>query len=72
MNNDLESVYQQTWKVITELSTKHNPSEVAGVLIAQGLTLYKTFLSEQDYNSMVDAISNSRDQVKTLNLPELQ
>lgn len=72
MNDNLESVYQQTWKVITELSAKHSPSEVAGVLIAQGLTLYRTFLSEQDYNSMVDAISNARDQVKTLNLPELQ
>jgi len=72
MNDNLEAIYQQTWKLITELSAKHSPSEVAGVLIAQGLTLYKTFLPEQDYNSMVDAISNSRDQVKTINLPELQ
>jgi hypothetical protein len=72
MSKDLEAVYQPLWDVIGELSFKHSPTEVAGVLVTQGLTLYKTFLSEEDYKSIVAAIANSQDQIKKLKLPESQ
>jgi hypothetical protein len=72
MSNNLEAVYQPLWNVIGELSFKHSPTEVAGVLVTQGLTLYKTFLSEEDYKSIVTAILNSQDQIKKLKLPEPQ
>lgn len=72
MSKNLEAVYQPLWDVIGELSFKHSPTEVAGVLITQGLTLYKTFLSDEDYASVVTAILNSQDQIKKLNLPESQ
>ena len=72
MSDNLKSVYEPLWKVIGELSFKHSPTEVAGVLVTQGLTLYKTFLSEEDYKSIVTAIVNSQDQVKKLNLAEPQ
>lgn len=36
------------------------PSEVAGCMVALALKIYKTVLSEQDFNAMIDDISASR------------
>jgi hypothetical protein len=50
----------------------YDPLEVAAVMIAQGLSLYRTILSEEDYNQMVDNISDLRDQVHVFEGPDLE
>jgi hypothetical protein len=41
----------------------YDPMEVAAIMMAQALSLYKTGLDEIDYNKMVDNISASRSKV---------
>jgi hypothetical protein len=36
---------------------------VAAIMMAQSLSIYKTAMSNEDYNNIVDNISASRDQV---------
>jgi hypothetical protein len=44
----------------------HSPIAIAAILVAQALSIYKTVLEEDEYNSIVDSISNSRDKVMKL------
>jgi hypothetical protein len=41
-------------------------SYIAGILTAHALIIYKTILSEDDFDSMVDSISDTRHKVKKL------
>lgn len=62
----LEQLYQDYWLVHSKKLENHSPLEVAAVLMAQAMTLYKTVLDEDDYNLIVDDIGRKRDQVKAL------
>jgi hypothetical protein len=48
------------------IDKEHSPMEIAAILVAQALTLYKTVLDEDEYNGMVDSISDSRDKITKL------
>lgn len=49
---------------ITDLiKSKHDVLAVAAVLCKLSLQLYRTTLSDADYNLMVDAISSMRDKI---------
>ena len=65
-NDGLEQLYQDYWLVHSQKLENHSPLEVAAVLMAQAMTLYKTVLDEDDYNLIVDDIGRKRDQVKVL------
>jgi hypothetical protein len=41
-------------------------------MITQGLSIYKTMLSEEEYQKMVDSISDAREQVKIIQGPIIQ
>ena len=62
---EIKELYDKYIDVLNENLVEHDPMEVAGILVTQGLTLYKTFLTDEDFNMIVDQISNSRDTVKT-------
>ena len=53
------------------LSVQVEPSMAAGVYIAQALRIYKTVLTNEEFNRMVDTISDDRDKIRPLgeNLP---
>ena len=72
MNEDLETtalidisdrMYTLTGKLIEE---GQQPFAIASIYTMIAMQIYRTMLSEKDYNEMVDAISKNRDQVKTL------
>jgi hypothetical protein len=44
----------------------HSPIAIAAILVAQALSIYKTVLEEDEYNSIVDSISDKRDKVTKL------
>ena len=44
----------------------HSPLAIAAILMTQALSIYKTVLEEDEYEQMVDSISNSRDKVAKL------
>jgi hypothetical protein len=67
--NDLENLYQEYWTFHASMIDKdHNPIEIAAILVAQAMSIYKTVLSADEYESIVDSISDSRDKVQKLEL----
>ena len=71
-SNNIEEVYQKFWTLAGEMLENHAPEAIAGVMVAQALTIYKTVLPPEDFNLIVDAISESRDRIKRLEEPVLQ
>ncbi len=63
---DLEKLYQDYWVFHSKQLIEHTPLELAAVLLAQSLSIYKTVLDENEYNKMIDNISIMRDDVKKL------
>ena len=65
--DQLENLYQEYWEFHGKMFDKeHGPLEIAAILVAQALTLYKTVLDEDEYQRMVDSISDNRDKVLKL------
>jgi hypothetical protein len=44
---------------------------VAGIMMAQALRIYKTTMSQEEYDLITDAILNSRDRVRPLEPPAM-
>jgi hypothetical protein len=65
-NNGLDDLYQEYWLIHSQKLSIYDPLEVAAVLMAQAMTIYKTVLDDTDYNKIVDDISIMRDRVKIL------
>jgi hypothetical protein len=74
MNSDAEAeqMMGSVWDFINKQTETHDPLMVAAMMVTQALTLYKTLLSESEYETMLDRIYETRDQVQRIKLPELQ
>jgi hypothetical protein len=46
-----------------EMAGEYGVLEIAAIMMTQALSLYRSSLDEEDYNSMVDNISASRNKV---------
>jgi hypothetical protein len=65
--DQLENLYQDYWAFhATMIDKDHSPIAIAAILVAQALSIYKTVLEEDEYEQIVDSISNSRDKVTKL------
>jgi hypothetical protein len=62
--SDGDKKLQDFYNEAFALACTQEPSLVAGVFMAQALRLYKSFLSEDEYNGMVDTISDNRAKIK--------
>ena len=72
MNDGLTDLYSKYLVFADEMAQEHNAMEIAAVMMAQALSIYKTALSEDDFNNIVDVMSMSRQSVKTFTRPNLQ
>lgn len=75
INSDkqLQEIYDKYMTFTDELVGEYGSVlEVAAVMMTQALSIYKSAMSEEDYNRMVDTISSSREDVKTFERPNLQ
>jgi hypothetical protein len=62
--DQLENLYQDYWAFhATMIDKDHSPIAIAAILVTQALSIYKTVLEEDEYERMVDSISDSRDKV---------
>jgi hypothetical protein len=67
-DENLEALYQKFWDMNNKLMAEgFHPLEIAGILTAQALSIYKTVLSEDEFDSMVNNILESKDRVQKLN-----
>ena len=58
--DDLEKLY----KKIADMTANEEPLMVAGIMMAQALSIYKTILNEEEFNKLTDHILNSTDAIK--------
>ena len=61
---DLYSKYLQFTSVMME---DYEDIEIAGIMVTQALSMYKTVLEEEDYQRMVKSIYERRNDVRTFN-----
>lgn len=66
--NNIEQLYNSYVKFTDQMIKEHEILSIAGVMLAQALSIYKTALNQDDYNTMIDRVSDLRDQVKTFNV----
>ena len=68
--DNLEEVYNNimTFNVEQIQKCEGNALVVAAVLMAQALSIYKTVLSHDDFDNVVDGILDTKDQVKRWNM----
>jgi hypothetical protein len=75
MNEDnLLKVYEEYMELTDKLISENASAlEIAPIMIKIGLEIYKTVMSKEDFNKMVDYISDSRDDIRNLSefLPEI-
>lgn len=72
MKDQLELLHDQLWHWLDDRATEgYSSLELAAIMSTAGLSLYRTSLNDNDYNLMVDSISESRYQIKKLNLPTI-
>jgi hypothetical protein len=62
---DLEELYSLYLGIADGMVEKYGAMEVAAVMMAISLSIYRSSMDEVDYNKIVDNISASRSQVKT-------
>lgn len=66
-DSDLLKLYNEYLQFTDDQLTNHDAMAVAGIMLAQALSIYKTAMNDDDYNKMIDTISESRDKVKSFN-----
>lgn len=64
-DNKLDIIYNEIIVVIERLlGEDNNPLSVAAVLASQALGLYKTVLSDADYEIMIENIVSKKDSIR--------
>jgi len=67
----LNDCYQELFEKMVELQTKYSNQMIAGTMMAQALRIYKSTLKDEEFDAMVDTISESRDRIEPYNKPIL-
>ena len=64
-DSNLEHIYNEVLIVMERLLKEdQNPLAIAAVLASQAMGLYKTVLSEKDYDIMINSIVDKKDSVQ--------
>jgi hypothetical protein len=72
MNDGLTELYNKYLVFANQMTVDYSAIEIAAVMMTQAMSIYKTALSEEDFNNIVDVMSMSRQSVKTFTRPNLQ
>ena len=70
IDSDLNYAADQIYKMAGDMiADGQKPFAIAAIFTMIALQIYKTSLSKEDYDKMVDSISENRDKIKSL--PEM-
>jgi len=70
---NIQEIYDRYMKFTDDMVGEYQSVlEIAAVMLAQSLSIYKTTMNDEDYNRMVDNISSARDKVQKFERPNLQ
>ena len=62
-------IEQNVNEMLSDPNTLYDPLEIAGVMCAQAIKIYKTALNKEDYEDIMEAIFLGRDEVQTMKGP---
>ena len=62
---EVESLYETFADLATDLSSEHSALAIAAVMNAVSMSIYKTAMSEEDYDKMAQVIYDLRHEVQT-------
>jgi predicted secreted protein len=62
---EVETLYETFANLATQLSTEHSALAIAAVMNAVSMSIYKTAMSEEDYDKMAELIYDLRHDVQT-------
>ncbi len=71
-NQKLQTLYEQYFEFTDHMVSQYDPSAVAAIMLTQALSIYRTTMTEDDYNQMVDSISAKRHKVQIFQGTDLQ
>ena len=60
----LEQMFQELFDKSVELAERYNPQMVASTFMAIGIRMYKTVLSDSEYDRMLEFMLDTKDKVK--------
>ena len=63
---EFQAVYEEYINLTNELVVNFNPLMIAAVMTTMGFSLYRTLLSEDDYENMVEAMYELRADITIL------
>ena len=66
-NSNLEQIYFRAIELVDDLLGKDARAvEIAPILVKTGLEIYKTILTEEEYQKIVDHIYDNRNEIQPL------
>ncbi len=72
LENNQADIYKKYMAFNEIMLESHDAEEIAAILVVQGLSFYRTFLDEDDYQKMVQSIYDQKDQVQIFEGPSLK
>lgn len=67
-DNTIMEIAEKYWQLTSDLIQEHNVEAVAGTMMQQAMTMYKTFLTDSEYELMMLFIYESRHRVQSLSV----
>ena len=64
---ELSDVYEEVLKCLDSLLVTNDPLAVAGCMLAQSLGVYRTVMDEDEFDKLMLAIYERKDEVKPFN-----
>jgi len=72
MSRSHDELYKKYMAFNEIMLEEYEPIEIAAIMTAQALSLYKTVLSKEEYYKMVDYIYDRKDEVQIFQGPNIQ
>jgi hypothetical protein len=69
-DKQLQSAYTDTLAFINQMLDNYDPIVVGASMLSLTLSLYKTVLPPSDFDMMVDAVAESKDNIKPFTPPK--
>ena len=64
LNERLEQCYDALYQRSLELCMEHDSQIVASTMLAQALRLYKTILTEEDFEAMIRTVAETAERIE--------
>jgi len=69
MNDEtMQELYNKIFTMNTRLSNEYDAVAVAAIFVAQAMRMYRTMLNDDEFNRMVETISQSANETKPFTL----